>query len=147
MLNITDIDEIKGHVRYPLPPTAFSQWADEMDIYVRFMRQVRTSAYTKAEHKIFSGIQVAGAATHRDDAHVAMMLIDLGLRAPRGAFPAEFLCRIDAAITRAGQVESALSTAVADLLEHWQRIDGGGMVAVGTACLPGAAQTGYGRLD
>lgn len=115
-----DIDEIKGLIRYPLPPTAFGKWADEMDIYVRFMRHVRASNYTKAEQRIFSAIQVAAVGMGRGDAETAMILVDLGLRAPRGAFPAEFLYMADQAVCRLAMWGQEPGRGVRELVTYWR---------------------------
>lgn len=125
MTRLTDIRELKGHIRYPLPPTAFSQYANEIDTYVRFMRHLRITAYSRADLKILSAIQFTADMTGMDDGDVARTLVDLGLRAPREAFPAAFLNQMDQAVCRMAFGEQELSPALGDLLVHWRFVGSG----------------------
>lgn len=131
MIRFTDIDELRGIIRYPLPPTLFHKWADEMDIYVRFMRQVRMAICSSSGQKVYRAIQISALESHRDEADVAMILVDLGLRATREAFPAGFLMSVDTAVCRMGMWGEKPTRAILDLITCWrtEELPKGGFVA------------------
>lgn len=119
MIPMLTLDDLNGHVRYPLPPTMFHRFADGMDVYVRFMRHLRVSHHARASVNILLAIDAVTASTDHDALSTAMILVDLGLRAPRAAFPAVFLDLIDGSFGR------DLSPAVVDLVQHWKMTDQG----------------------
>lgn len=115
-------DDAMSHVRLPLPPGVFSPtWAVDMDVYVRFMRAMRGSIITKPEQKLLVAITTAATqmANEIDESDVALTLVELGLRAPRGAFPASFVNRaLDAHmrfVRRGGDFKESLK----ELLTLW----------------------------
>lgn len=80
----------------PLPPemTDMNAGTDtrlEMDIYARFMRHLRDVPNSRMDIKILSSIQFTADMTDTHPDMVAKTLVDLGLRAPRRAFPDDFL--------------------------------------------------------
>jgi hypothetical protein len=94
----------------------------ELDIYARFMRHIRHVPNSRVEIKILSAIQFTADMADCSDAHVAKTLVEMGLRAPRMAFPADFLSYADQALMRGGWDVGAPSTALLDLKAHWDRI-------------------------
>jgi glycine cleavage system protein P-like pyridoxal-binding family len=116
----TDVLELKGHIRYPIPPTVFDKYAEELDTYVRFMRLLRTTRGPRADIRILRTIQSVADTTGLHDDDIAHVLVDLGLRAPRMAYPASFLQRIDAAQQRATAGMASVTTSIRSLIEHWQ---------------------------
>ena len=141
MIAFTDISEINGAVRYPLPPTVFDRFGEGLDLYVRFMRIVRASATTNVKAKILSAIQGAAIASGQGDGDASLLLIELGLRAPRAAFPAEFLERMDGALLRRAAGAQDLSPALRDLVIHWHDIGDVMPVSAHFVSVPGPTAT------
>ncbi len=56
------------------------------------------------------------------DAHIAKILVDMGLRAPRMAFPVDFLEFADASLMRSGWEVGGPTAALLDLKAHWDGI-------------------------
>lgn len=102
----------------PLPPEAPNARI-EMEIYVRFMRHLRAVPNSREEIRILSSIQFVADMMGLEDAEVAHTLTECGLRAPRLAFPAEYLRRIDGEGLRCGP---AAGTVMSQLRQHWARI-------------------------
>ena len=75
----------------PPPPPAAIREIDDLIIYERFMRHLRNIPTSRTEIKVLSAIQFTADMLGHSDAHVANTLVDFGLRAPRMAFPADFL--------------------------------------------------------
>ena len=103
----------------PLPPLAAPM--HEMVIYTHFMRHLRHVPTSKVELKILSAIQFTADVTGHSDAHVAKTLVDMGLRAARYAFPAEFLKYADQALMREGWEVGAPSAGLWALKDWWSQ--------------------------
>ena len=110
-----------NRIALPLPPQSLFETAD-MDVYVRFMRHLRCVPNSKEDIKILSAIQFTSDMMDYSDAHIAKILVDLGLRAPRMAFPADFLTFVDAALMRSDWEVGGASTALRELKDHWDAI-------------------------
>lgn len=89
------------------------------EIYLRFMGHIRHVPVSRPEIKILSAIQYTADAIYSSDAHVAKELVEMGLRAPRLAFPTEFLDYIDRALMRCGWDIGAPSQAMEELRDLW----------------------------
>lgn len=89
--------QASGSVRLPLPPMSpkLFETEREMEIYVRFMRSFREGVSSRMEIRILNAIQFVADMTDSDDAGVATVLVHLGLKAPRDAFPASYLESVD----------------------------------------------------
>jgi hypothetical protein len=109
------------NIIYPIPPKEEGKTL-EMDIYVRFMRHLRLIPHNRDEIKILSSIQFVSDMTGSSEAHVSKVLADLGLKASRLAFPAEFLDYADASMMRQGYEYGAPSQSTKDLVDHWVTI-------------------------
>jgi hypothetical protein len=100
----------------PPPPQIISE---DVEIYERFMRHLRNVPTSRIEIKILSAIQFTADFVGHSDAHVAKALVEFGLRAPRMAFPAEFLKYADMALMRTGWEVGGPSAALKELKLFW----------------------------
>ncbi|MBI2234264.1 MAG: hypothetical protein HYU57_04610 [Micavibrio aeruginosavorus] len=122
---------MKERVVLPLPPALADLGAGqdtrfEMEIYARFMRHLRDVPNSRMEIKILSAIQFTADMLETPDALVAKTLVDLGLKAPRKAFPMSFLDFCDKALLRRDwdrhDGKGRPPSAVLMLKEHWDGI-------------------------
>lgn len=104
------------------PHTTAEEQKDEMAIYARFMRHLRHVPNSRMEIKILSAIQFTADMLDYSDAHIAKILVDLGLRAPRMAFPADFLGYTDQALMRSSGEIGGPSQGMAELKAFWDTI-------------------------
>lgn len=111
---------LSENVLLPLPPLPEAK--TDMDVYVRFMRHLRHVANSRMEIKVLTAIQFVADMMDLPDADIAKMLVDVGLRAPRMAFPATYLEYADNALMRDDWETGAASEALKDLHAHWCRI-------------------------
>lgn len=81
----------------PLPPGSLRDEI-ELEIYARFMRHLRHAAVPEAELKVLSAIQFTADMLDHSDAFVAKVLVDLGLRASRRAFPQDYIEHVDKSV-------------------------------------------------
>lgn len=115
----------KEQITLPLPPAISADSHFEMEIYARFMRHLRHVPNSRMEIKILSAIQFTADIMDHGDALVAKTLVDLGLRAPRKAFPVTFLDFADKCVQRrdwSGAASSMPPANVLALKEHWDHI-------------------------
>ena len=125
---------------WPMPPAPDRIRPSEIDLYVRFMRHVRAAIITRPEMRVLSALQFVADVTGLEDSEVALQLVEMGLRAPRAAFPASFLAALDPIGHQAVFGGGAIGAGVADLLAHWKLIgEGGGGSGFGSACLSEAS--------
>lgn len=116
----TVFEQAKKATKLPLPPAR--EDSAEMETYARFMRHLRHVPNSRNEIKILSAIQFTADMQGLSDAHVAKILIDLGLRAPRVAFPAEFLSYADQALMRERWALGGPSSGLLELQSFWSSI-------------------------
>lgn len=120
-LNHGGISEMSG-VQLPLPPESYSCDAqDYMAIYARFMRYLRHVPNSRMEIKVLSAIQFTADMLDHSDAHVSKVLVEQGLRAPRIAFPSDFLSFFDKAIMRQGWEIGGASAGMIELRQYWDQ--------------------------
>lgn len=105
----------------PLPPEINFE-GDDMALYARFMRHLRNVPNSRAEIKVLSALQFTADIQGHSDAHVAKLMVDLGLRAPRMAFPTDFLRFADAALMRSGWEVGGPGAGLQGLKEYWDEI-------------------------
>lgn len=118
----------------PMPPALTDLGAGqdtrfEMEVYARFMRHLRNVPNSRAEIKILASIQFTADMMDVGEELVAKTLVDLGLRAPRRAFPCSFLEFCDKCILRrsweinggVGEFSGPPQVILA-LKEHWDTI-------------------------
>ncbi len=94
---------------------------EHREIYLRFMGHIRHVPVSREEIKILSSIQFTADMTDNSDAYISNVLIDMGLRAPRLAFPNAFLDYADKALMRRGWDIGAPSKALEELSDTWLR--------------------------
>ncbi|MEM8833184.1 MAG: hypothetical protein AAGB32_01465 [Pseudomonadota bacterium] len=113
-----------GDVRIvlPLPPENVEQCRDEMEVYARFMRHLRLVSNGSVNIKVLSAMQFTADLLNDSDAYIAKVLVDLGLRAPRAAFPSDYLDFVDQSAQCDKQEFGMPSKAVQDIVKHWGRI-------------------------
>jgi hypothetical protein len=116
------LSHITERVVLPLPPAMAGDTRFEMEIYARFMRHLRQVPNSRMEIKILSAIQFTADMLDLSDALVAKVLSDLGLRAPRKAYPISFLDFIDKALQRRVWDSAPPPVCVPALRSHWDRI-------------------------
>lgn len=104
----------------PLPPQDPAM-TEEMEIYARFFRHMRHVPHSRTDIKILSSIQFTADFLDHSDAHVAKVLVDCGLRAPRMAFPADFLRFVDDSLLRSGWEIGGPTTATIELKLFWDK--------------------------
>ena len=92
---------------------------EQWSIYTRFMGHMRHVPVSRMEIKILSAIQFTADMMDISDAHTAKALVEMGLRAPRIAFPIEFLDYIDNALMRCGWDIGAPSKEMMELRDQW----------------------------
>ena len=110
-------EQAKKATKFPLPPA--KEQGDEMEVYARFMRHLRYVPNSRSDVKVLSAIQFTADMMDYSDAHVAKNLVDMGLRAPRMAFPAEFLSYADQALMRSKFDVGGPSDGLLELREFW----------------------------
>ena len=105
----------------PLPPLDNAA-KDVLEIYGRFMRHVRLAPNSNVYIKILSGIQFTADMMDLPDAYVAKTLADMGLRAPRKAFPESYLDHVDKSLMRHGwNVDEGAESSI-DMRRFWDEI-------------------------
>ena len=105
----------------PLPPEPEQRF--EMDVYVRFMRHMRNAPTERQTLKILSSIQFVADMLNCSDAHIAKVLVDFGLRAPREAFPAAYLNFVGQAMRRTPLDIGGAKAAEYALTAFWEMCD------------------------
>lgn len=121
-------------IHLPMPPDMTNESRFEMEVYARFMRHLRHVPNSRMEIKILSAIQFTADIMDHGDALVAKTLVDLGLRAPRKAFPVTFLDFADqCAQRRVWSGSSHPPATVMALKEHWDGIGENRFATVGHA--------------
>jgi len=108
----------------PLPPSMGEEDRFAMEIYARFMRHLRHVPNSRMDIKILSSIQFTADVMDTSDALVSKTLVDLGLRAPRVAFPLAFLDYVDNCFRRAvwDAGPDLPQASLVTLKNHWDRI-------------------------
>ena len=104
----------------PLPP--MKEQEAELEIYARFMSQLRHVPNSRKGIKVLSAIQFTSDMLDYSDAHIAKVLVEMGLRAPRMAFPADYLKFADRALMRNGWDIGGPSAALYELKSFWDSI-------------------------
>jgi len=105
----------------PFPPNDLK--ADfELEVYARFMRHLRHVPTSRPEIRVLAAMQFVADMLDISDAHIAKTLIDLGLRAPRMAFPEAYLEFADNALIRSIHEAGSANTGLKELQNHWSEI-------------------------
>jgi hypothetical protein len=115
-------DYDKERIALPLPPCGEGDVRFEMDVYARFMRHLRNVPNSRMDIKILSAIQFTADMMDTGDALIAKTLVDLGLKAPRAAFPLSFLDFVDKSRMRNSWEFGAPVPSILKLGHHWDKI-------------------------
>ena len=109
------------NVFLPLPPL---DGADNLDleVYARFMRHIRLVPNSRLDIKVLSAIQFTSDMMDMSDAVVSKMLADMGLRAPRKAFPEAYLDHVDDSLMRSGWEVAGPCASSVDMKRFWNDI-------------------------
>ena len=110
-----------ANILLPLPPLQVEA-EFEMEVYVRFMRCMRPISNRQLDMKICMAIQFVADMMQAPIIQVSKILVDLGLRAPRMAFPEAYLEFIDQLAMRGIHDFGYSNRALRDLRHHWQAI-------------------------
>ncbi len=109
------------NVFLPLPPLDDADHLD-LEIYARFMRHFRLIPSAKIEIKILSAIQFTADMVDITDALVSKTLADMGLRAPRKAFPETYLEHVDRTVAMSGWEAGGPTASSIDMKRFWDDI-------------------------
>ena len=109
------------NVVLPLVPQS-KNMRSEMEVYARFMRHLRLVPNSRMEIKILSAIQFTADMSGMCDALVAKTLVDLGLLAPRQAFPMAYLEFVDKSFLRKSWSLGAPNKSLVELRTYWDKI-------------------------
>lgn len=105
-----------------LPVPACDGDKDTLSVYAKFMSHLRHVPNNRPAIKVLSAIQFTADMKGYSDANVSKILVDLGLRAPRAAYPAEFLNYADEALLRSGWDVGGPNQALLELRGFWDRL-------------------------
>jgi len=108
----------RSHTPNILPCLPEHAGATERNIYMSFIRSLRESTHRRMEVRILTAIHKAADQTDNSDAYVSRVLVDMGLMAPRIAFPGDFLDHVDATLLRDRPLKTVPSSYQA-LTRHW----------------------------
>lgn len=110
-------------IKIHFPVFQASMNANDKEIVQIFMQSQRDVPHAREEAKILSAIYKTADLVGTSDAYIAKILVDFGLRAPRLAFPADFLDHIDNTMIRSEQAGfSLLSKSYKKLINYWTAI-------------------------
>lgn len=109
------------NINLPLPPTDMKA-EFEMEVYARFMRHLRQVPTSRPEIRVLAAIQFVADMIDVSDAQIAKTLVDLGLRAPRIAFPEAYLQFVDNNFMRSSHDVGYKNLALNELHHHWHSI-------------------------
>lgn len=112
----------QSRIVLPLPPSMADEDRFEMEVYARFMRHLRLVPGSRMDIKILSSIQFTADMMDHGDALVAKILTDLGLRAPRRAFPVAFIDFVDKSMQRFAADMGVPPASAMALKQHWDKI-------------------------
>ena len=108
-------------LKLPLPPEG-TTIETEMEIYARFMRSFRDHKNSNSIARVYTAIRFTADITLHSDAYVAKVLVDLGLRARRGAFPVAYLEFVDRSLMRSRFEAGGATLQSLSLQSFWDEI-------------------------
>lgn len=118
-VNATTSSRIHTRIILPCLPQSASEPVRE--IYMAFLRAFREGPQRRMETRLLTAIHRAADVTENSDAYVSRVLCELGLMAPRLAYPGDFLDHVDATMVRDRPLLSVPPAYLA-LVQHWAAI-------------------------
>jgi len=104
----------------PVPPTDSSP---DMPYYQAFVHAMNRTQAANIAEKLRLAITATADTTRTSPAHIARMLVDYGLRAPRAAFPDSFVDYVESRPAPKSFVPvTAVDTDVIALKDFWQTL-------------------------
>lgn len=104
----------------PLPPHENSP---DYPYYQAFLHSMNRTDGASIAHKIAQSIELTANFTQTSPAHIARLLVDYGLRAPRHAFPDSFVSFIDTHKRPRIQIAmDGFEQDVTELKDFWQTL-------------------------
>ena len=104
------------------PSTAGDDFGNKQRIVAQFYQCLREARHNRPDVCVLLAIQRTADVTMNSDAYVAKTLVERGLRAPRMAFPGEYLDHIVTALARHPHHMGSASETDRDLYAHWLSI-------------------------
>ena len=109
-------------IHLPLPPCVDGNLENqkfEMAVYARFMRHLRYSGRTSEAVKVLEAMRFVADLMDHSESHIAKVLTDLGMRAPRSAYPQAFLAFADNAMVCSAWQLGAADAELKALHSYW----------------------------
>lgn len=122
---------LSDRVALPIPPAPYNELSPderpdtrfEMEVYARFMRHLRNVPNSRMDVKILAAIEFTADLMDTSDALVSKILVDMGLRGPRRAFPHGFLDFADKVLQRRVWEQGMGTPAgITAIQAHWSKI-------------------------
>ncbi|MBU6235671.1 MAG: hypothetical protein KGQ41_07480 [Alphaproteobacteria bacterium] len=125
----------RAATRIILPCLPESAGPNERDIFMAFIKSFREGPNRRMEVRLLTAIHRAADATDNSDAYVSRVLVDMGLMAPRLAYPGDFLDHVDATLLRDRPLRSVPPSYIT-LTQHWVAIGDEGSNLRNSATMP-----------
>lgn len=120
-ITTTPINTSRKATRIILPCLPESAGGIEREIHLAFFKSFREGPHRRMETRILTAIHRAADVTDNSDAYVSRVLVDMGLMAPRLAYPGDFLDHVDATLLRDRPLRTVPPAYLA-LTAHWAAI-------------------------
>lgn len=117
----TPVNTSRRATRIILPCLPESAGKIEREIHLAFFKSFREGPHRRMETRILTAIHRAADVTDNSDAYVSRVLVDMGLMAPRLAYPGDFLDHVDATLLRDRPLRTVPPSYLA-LTAHWSAI-------------------------
>jgi hypothetical protein len=115
-------DSSQDRVLFPELPKEGQDNQFELEVFSHFIGHLRQVPNSRVEIKILSSIHFTADILEASEALIAKTLVDMGLRAPRKAFPVSFLDFVDRAIMRQAWEYQSPCASICALKDHWNKI-------------------------
>ena len=106
----------------PLNRSAEGTSGSKQRVVGYFYQCLREATHSRPDVCVLQAIQRTADITMNSDAYVAKILVEKGLRAPRMAFPGEYLDHVITALARHPHHMGSASETDRDLYAHWLSI-------------------------
>ncbi len=100
----------------PIPP---QEGTIDSDYYQTFVRSMNRVSVKKTTDRIRQAIERTADACDTSPSHIARILVEYGLRAPRHVFPTEFVSFIDDRSKVLKRLQLPLDVEITELAQFW----------------------------